>query len=125
VELDTVPFIFGGPGITSHDYFLGTPYYASPEQADLQALDERSDLYALGLILFEMVTGRRPFEADTGREVMEMQRTIPPPDPLQLIPTLPEGLASVILHCLEKDPAQRFPNAEALAAALKELTGRL
>jgi hypothetical protein len=115
--------LIGGPGITNHDYFLGTPYYASPEQAELQPLDERSDLYALGLILYEMVTGRRPFEADTGREVLEMQRTIPPPDPRKLIPTLPEGLADLILRCLEKDPAQRFASAETLAAALKELSG--
>jgi serine/threonine-protein kinase len=115
--------LIGGPGITSHEYFLGTPYYASPEQADLQPLDERSDIYALGLVLFEMVTGRRPFEADTGREVLKMQRTIPPPDPRQLVPSLPEGLAFLILRCLEKDPAQRFASAEVLAAALMELAG--
>jgi serine/threonine-protein kinase len=115
--------LMGGPGITSHQYFLGTPYYASPEQAELQPLDERSDLYALGMVLFEMVTGRRPFEAETGREVLKMQRSTPPPDPRQLAPGLPEGLASLILRCLEKDPVRRYASAEALAAAIRELPG--
>jgi hypothetical protein len=113
--------LIGAPGITSHDLFLGTPYYASPEQAELQPLDERSDLYALGLVLFEMVTGQRPFSADTGREVLELQRTAPPPHPRQLVPAVPDELCQVILRCLQKDPDRRYPGAAALEAALAAL----
>ncbi len=113
--------LIGGPGITGEGLFVGTPYYASPEQAELRALDERSDLYSLGLVLFEMSTGRRPFEADTSQEVLEMHRRVPPPDPRELEATIPPGLAELILHCLEKEPEKRCPSAEALESALLAL----
>ncbi|MCP4663269.1 MAG: protein kinase [bacterium] len=113
--------LIGAPGITGEGLFIGTPYYASPEQAEMRALDERSDLYSLGLVLFEMTTGRRPFEADTSQEVLEMRRRVPPPDPRELEPTVSPGLAELILHCLEKEPEKRCPSAEALEAALLAL----
>ncbi len=113
--------LIGQPGITRGGLFLGTPYYTSPEQADLKPLDERSDLYALGLVLFEMATGRRPFEAESTREILEMHRHAPPPDPGTRRPGLMPGLSKAILRCLEKDPADRFPNAGALLRALDRL----
>ncbi len=111
--------LIDSPGITSQGLFLGTPYYASPEQAELRPLDERSDLYALGLVLFEMVTGRRPFEAESSRELLEMRRTLEPPDPRQLAPALPSGFAEVIRRCLARDPDDRYADAESLASALR------
>jgi tRNA A-37 threonylcarbamoyl transferase component Bud32 len=111
----------GGPGITQDGMFLGTPDYASPEQCHLRPVDERSDLYALGVVLFEMATGRRPFEADSASEALEMHKSAPPPDPRELEPGVPPELSSLILRCLEKDPAKRHPSAAALREALEAL----
>ena len=111
--------VIGKPGITRGGLFLGTPYYTSPEQADLKPLDHRSDLYALGLIFYEMATGARPFEAESTQEILEMHRHASPPDPRARRPALSSGLAQVILRCLEKDPAGRFPDAGALLRALE------
>jgi hypothetical protein len=111
--------LIGEPGTSSHGLFIGTPHYASPEQVALEPLDERSDLYALGLVLFEMITGRRPFEADSVAEILQMQRSAPPPDPRTLNPEVPEGLAALILRCLSKRPEERFATANELEAALQ------
>ena len=113
--------VLGGPGLTSSGIFLGTPNYASPEQAALQTLDERSDLYALGVVLFEMVVGRRPFQGDTSQDVLTQHKQAVPPDPRGLRPALSAGLADVILRCLAKDPGQRYPSATALRQALRQL----
>ncbi|MEM7350372.1 MAG: serine/threonine-protein kinase [Acidobacteriota bacterium] len=112
--------VIGRPGITRGGLFLGTPYYTSPEQADLRPLDERSDIYALGLLLFEMAVGRRPFEADSTAEVLMMHRTATPPRPDALRPELAPDLTATILRCLEKEPAMRFASADALRLALGE-----
>jgi len=108
-------------GITSAGMFLGTPNYASPEQASVQPLDERSDLYSLGVVLFEMATGKRPFEADRAAEMLKMQRETPAPEPRSLAPNLSPGLASIILRCLEKSPERRFGSATELRQALEAL----
>ncbi len=113
--------ILGQPGITRGGVFLGTPNYASPEQAKLLPLDERSDLYALGVVIFEMVTGRRPFVADTSKQVLEMHKNTTPPDPRELQKDIPVELSQCILRCLEKDPSLRFANASALREALETL----
>ncbi len=116
--------VIGQPGITRGGLFLGTPYYTSPEQADLKPLDARSDLYALGLILFELAVGRRPFEAESTQEILEMHRHAPAPDPRAERPELDERLARVILRCLEKAPGDRFPDASALRQALAAISPR-
>ena len=108
-------------GITSAGMFLGTPNYASPEQASAQRLDERSDLYSLGVVLFEMATGRRPFEADSAAEMLREQRETPAPEPRSLAPDLSPDLSSIILRCLEKSPARRFDSATHLRQALEAL----
>ncbi len=113
--------LIGQPGITRGGLFLGTPYYTSPEQADLKPLDERSDLYSLGLVLFEMAAGRRPFEAESTQEILEMHRHSPPPDPRAARPDLTPALSGIILRCLEKDPANRFQSAGALRRALEAI----
>ncbi len=113
--------LLGRPGTTQSGIFLGTPDYASPEQAHMLELDERSDVYSLGLILFEMAVGHRPFIGDSVGEVLEMHKVKPAPDPRRLRPTIPTRLSSVILRCLEKKPTHRFSNAGELRKALEAL----
>ncbi len=113
--------VIGHPGITRGGLFLGTPYYTSPEQANLGPLDGRSDLYSLGLILYELAVGRRPFEADSTQEILDLHRHTPAPDPRARRPDLSPAFSELILRCLEKDPARRFADAESLGRALREL----
>jgi len=113
--------LIGEHGLTRHGVFVGTPHYASPEQVTLDPLDERSDIYALGLVIFEMATGKRPFEADTVAEVLAMQRSVPPPDPTSIAPAIPGELAALTLRCLAKDPADRIANAVELEGALHRI----
>ena len=112
------------PGMTETGVFLGTPDYASPEQAGRQPTDERSDIYALGLVLFEMATGRRPFIADSRDKMLEMHATAAPPAPRTLRPDIPESLSAIILRCLEKKPSQRYPTAKSLRVALEGISLR-
>jgi serine/threonine-protein kinase len=92
----------------------GTPLYMSPEQVKGADLDDRSDIYSAGVVLFELFTGRRPFEGQTAGEIMEMHLSHPPPDPRQLRPGLPEPLARLILACLAKHRPQRPASAAEL-----------
>ena len=102
------------PGITTPGMFLGTPHYVSPEQADAKPLDERTDIYSLGVVLFEMATGQRPIQGKTIVEVLEQHRAVSPPNPQVLRPEISDHLGAVILRCLEKDPDQRYPTARAI-----------
>jgi serine/threonine-protein kinase len=105
--------------------FVGKPRYASPEQAGKlrtgETLDPRSDLYTLGLILYEMVTGDLPFHSDTEVGYLSLHAFERPPPPTRVRPDLriPSALEQVILRCLEKDRTRRFPDARSLAAALE------
>jgi len=117
--------LIGGHGLTQHGVFVGTPHYCSPEQVALQELDERSDIYTLGLVIFEMATGRRPFEAETVAEILAMQRSAPPPDPTSISPGIPGELAAITLRCLAKDPADRIANAKELEEALRRIADGL
>lgn len=105
-------------GITTQGV-VGTPSYMSPEQAQGQPLDNRSDIYALGVMLFEMATGRRPFESDTPYSIAVMQVTTPPPAPRSYNPQLSFAVEEVILKSLKKKREERYPHAIALAEALK------
>jgi serine/threonine-protein kinase len=108
-------------GMTSQGVFLGTPHYASPEQADLKPLDARSDIYSLGLVMFEMATGRRPFEGKSTAEILEKHRHAPPPSPIGLRADMSPELSSLILHCLRKEPSQRIQSASELRGRLSAL----
>ncbi|MFQ5349439.1 MAG: ECF-type sigma factor, partial [Thermoanaerobaculia bacterium] len=110
-----------GPGVTTAGVFLGTPNYVSPEQSRLEPLDGRSDIYSLGVVLFEMATGRCPFRGETAGEVLEMHRTLAPPDPREMTHDLPPELAEVILGCLQKDLDQRTASAGELRRELEGL----
>jgi RNA polymerase sigma factor (TIGR02999 family) len=113
----------GEAGITATGMFLGTPDYVSPEQANLGPAEEASDLYSLGVVLFEMTTGRRPFSGDNAAAVLELHRAAPPPDPRSIRPEVDAELAAIVLRCLEKDPRKRFTRAADLRAALAKLAG--
>lgn len=112
-------------GITAEGMMVGTPEYISPEQADGSKVDARADIYSLGAILFEMVTGRVPFEGDTTLSIILKQKLEPPPDPRKLIPNLPKEIGRIILKCLEKNRDRRYANAEALQADLEKMEQEL
>jgi eukaryotic-like serine/threonine-protein kinase len=97
----------------------GTAEYLSPEQARGDELDGRSDIYSLGAVLFEMLTGRPPFEADSAVAVARMHIEEEPPSVRQLRPAIPAPLEAIVARCLEKDPALRYQRAAQLAADLR------
>ena len=99
----------------------GTPAYVSPEQIMGRAVDERSDLYSLGVLLYEMLTGQTPFQAESVEEIFDRHVHEPAPDPRLLNPGLSDGLSALVLRLLEKDPAKRFQSAAEVEAALAEL----
>jgi hypothetical protein len=117
--------LIGDRGLTQHGVFVGTPHYCSPEQVALEELDERSDIYALGLVIFEMATGKKPFEAETVAEILAMQRGTQAPDPVTISPGIPGELGAIIVRCLAKDPAERIANARELEKALRRVNDNL
>lgn len=96
----------------SGDKAIGTVYYISPEQASGKEIDQRSDLYSLGVMMYEMATGTLPFNADTPVSVAMMQVREQPKAPTDIKPDIPKGLEQVILGAMEKTPERRFQNAE-------------
>jgi serine/threonine protein kinase len=98
---------------------VGTPGYMSPEQFEAHGVDERSDIYSLGVVLFEMLSGRLPFTGSTPLAVALRHKTEPAPPLRSLRPEVPAWMERVVLRCLEKDPAHRFATAAALAAELR------
>ncbi|MCY3978997.1 MAG: protein kinase [Chloroflexi bacterium] len=109
----------GGSQVTTQGV-VGTPSYMSPEQARAEPLDRRSDVYSLGVMLFELVTGRRPFESDTPYSLAVMHVTMPPPLPRQFEPGVSAALEEVIMRALSKTRDARYTSAGELAAALRE-----
>lgn len=104
--------------ITQLGEFVGTFAYASPEQLTGGAVDSRSDLYSLGVLLFRMLCGRRPFEADNPHELARLHLDQAPPDPRVLVPAIPRELAAVVLKLLAKLPADRPHDARRVAEEL-------
>lgn len=116
--------IVGGTQYTATGALTGTPAYMSPEQGQGERGDERSDIYALGVVLYEMVTGRVPFDADTPLAVILKHISAPLPLPRQLNPAIPEAVEQVILKALAKDPNDRYQTVAQMAEALEAaLTG--
>jgi eukaryotic-like serine/threonine-protein kinase len=105
--------------MTRTGQLLGTPRYMSPEQVEGKEVDHRSDLYALGLILFEMFTGELPFRGDSALQILFQRMTVAPKDPRTLCPDLPDYLSNIILKCLERDPANRYQSAREILTDLE------
>jgi hypothetical protein len=105
--------------LTETGQTLGTVRYMAPEQVRGGELDGRTDLYALGITLYETITGRLPFVGNTHFDLMSQQLSAAPPPPSSLVPDLPRGLEDVILCALQKDPAARFPDARTFRSALE------
>jgi serine/threonine-protein kinase len=97
----------GGRRFTAAGVVLGTPVYMSPEQCAGRDVDGRSDLYALGVLLFEALTGRPPFDAPSVLELMRLHQVAAPPDPRTFRPGLSAEIADLVLNCLEKSPTKR------------------
>jgi serine/threonine protein kinase/tetratricopeptide (TPR) repeat protein len=108
--------LVGARGITGGNVMIGTPEYMSPEQVEGKEAGPASDLYSLGIVLFEMLTGRLPFEGETALSVAVKQKSEAPPDPQKLNPQIPEELNRVILKCLEKARDKRYQSASELLA---------
>lgn len=111
--------------ITQTGVGMGTPYYIAPEQARGTGVDARSDIYSLGIVLFEMLTGRVPFEGDTSPVVLLKHLTAPPPPPREINPGIPKPVEQILLKALAKNPADRFQRVGDMVTALQEaVTGR-
>ena len=107
--------------LTMPGLIIGTAAYMAPEQADGRAIDARTDLYALGVVLYEMLTGRVPFDADTPMAVLTKHAYEPPPPPRSLNPNLPAAVESALLRALAKNPADRYQSAAEMAADLERV----
>ncbi len=107
------------PRLTQTDAIMGTPAYISPEQAQAQPVDRRSDIYSLGIILYELVTGRVPYVADTPLAVILKHLSDPLPLPSIIKPDIPDSIEQVILKALAKNPADRFATTTEFVTAWK------
>lgn len=107
--------------LTGTSAAVGTPEYMAPEQATSKNLDHRADIYALGIVFYEMVTGRRPFQADTPLAVLFKQATEALPRPTQFIPTLPAEVEKILVKALAKKPEDRYQSAGEMVHSIETL----
>jgi eukaryotic-like serine/threonine-protein kinase len=112
-------------GLTMTGTTVGSLAYMSPEQVKCEPIDARSDLYSVGVSLYEMVTGQRPFQGDSSFSIMQAQLQQAPRPPIEVQADLPESMNQIILMALAKEPAQRFQSADAFRSALKNVATSL
>jgi serine/threonine protein kinase len=108
-------------GITREGTIIGTPEYMSPEQVEGKEADHHSDIYSFGVIFYEMITGRVPFEGDTPLSIAIKHKGEAPPDPRSINDQIPEDLSRIILKCLEKTEEKRYQSAEQLLSELDRI----
>ena len=107
--------------LTGADVMIGTPDYMSPEQVEGKEIDQRSDIYSLGVVLFEMLTGEKPFKGDTSLSVAMKHKSEAPQNPKWLNDQIPDRLSRLALMCLEKEKEKRYQSAEELLSALNNI----
>jgi len=110
-----------GKGMTVEGMVIGTPEYMSPEQVEGRAADQRADIYALGVILYEMVTGEVPFSGDSAFSIALKHKSEEPLDPRKFNAQLPDNIVGLILRCMEKKAESRFQTAEELLSELLDV----
>ena len=108
-------------GVTEAGVIIGTPEYMSPEQVEGKDVGKRSDIYSVGVILYEMVTGRIPFEGDAALSIALKHKSEMPQEPWQINAQIPENLSRVILKCMEKDKEKRYKGADELLSELVKI----
>jgi len=108
-------------GMTGAGVMIGTPEYMSPEQAEAKNVDQRSDIYSFGVILYEMLTGKRPFEGDTPLSIAMKHKGEAPRDPRELNPQIPADLSQLILKCLAKVNKDRYQSADQVLSELNNI----
>jgi hypothetical protein len=111
-------------GLTVTGAFLGTPDYVAPETAEGKGADARSDLYSLGIVFYEILTGKKPFVGDTPFATLRKHVSEAPTPPSVVAPGVPRQLETIVLRLLQKDPGQRYPGAEELLIELREYLNR-
>ncbi len=117
------PLDAGTERLTRTGTFMGTPEYISPEQLEARRVDGKSDLYALGIVAYEVLTGRVPFSGNTPQLIVAHTQN-PPPPPCSIMPSLPPEIDGMIAQALSKNPADRFPTGEAFLDALQVILRR-
>ena len=111
-----------GHTLTGSGVGIGTPEYMAPEQGiGASTIDNRADIYSLGIVLYEMITGRKPYIADTPMAVVLKQMTDPLPHPSEFVPDLPESVEQILFKALAKEPENRYADMNALIAAMEKV----
>ncbi|MBN1220875.1 MAG: protein kinase [Anaerolineae bacterium] len=116
VKLPDADFVLTGTGVS-----MGTPAYVAPEQARGVAIDKRSDMYALGVVMFEMLTGRLPFNYPNPNKILLAHISEPPPSPRQFNPDCPTGLEKIIMTTLQKSPDERYSDLSIMSSELEDV----
>lgn len=118
MDFGIVKALTGGMQMTRTGAAIGTPEYMSPEQAEGRAVDQRSDIYSLGVVLYQVLTGRVPFEAKTPTQILLAHVAQPPTPPTHINPAIPRAVEAVVLRALAKRPEERWTSAGEMAQAL-------